>query len=342
MASLTKRRIKSKKYQGTITSRIYYITWYENGKKKFHSTGKVRRDDAEIIFREWKEKKSNRTDRNVYLSELIPEVLKYAENNFQPGTVRIYKSTLKMFLSVVKDKPLKLYNLQDTEFYKSIRKEIVSATTINIELRTIKAAFNIAVNFDYLQFNPLAKIKQIDIDEKEIKTFSNEQIKLLFANIKTESLLKAVCIGFYTGCRLNEIINLKYENIVNDILKIRNSKSFRTKTGGIRDIPVASELKKILFPGNIKSLPDLYLLGKKYSKNYITRKFKFYLRKLNLPESLTFHCLRHTFATNLVQSNVPLIVVKELLGHSSLKTTEIYLHPGNESKINAVNKLNMR
>ncbi|MBK8550893.1 MAG: tyrosine-type recombinase/integrase [Ignavibacteria bacterium] len=50
------------------------------------------------------------------------------------------------------------------------------------------------------------------------------------------------------------------------------------------------------------------------------------LRKLNLNEDLHFHCLRHTYFPNLSRLNVPVNYIKELAGHSSIKTTEIYLH----------------
>ena len=63
-----------------------------------------------------------------------------------------------------------------------------------------------------------------------------------------------------------------------------------------------------------------------YDKSYITRKFKTLLRKLNLSEDLHFHCLRHTYFSNLSRLNVPVNYIKELAGHSSIKTTEIYLH----------------
>lgn len=62
-----------------------------------------------------------------------------------------------------------------------------------------------------------------------------------------------------------------------------------------------------------------------YDKSYITRKFKTLLRKLNLSEDLHFHCLRHTYFSNLSRLNVPVNYIKELAGHSSIKTTEIYL-----------------
>ena len=66
--------------------------------------------------------------------------------------------------------------------------------------------------------------------------------------------------------------------------------------------------------------------GFKLNEDFVSRKFKQAVRKAKLDEGIHFHTLRHSFASNLVQKGVSLYVVKELLGHESITTTQIYSH----------------
>ena len=77
----------------------------------------------------------------------------------------------------------------------------------------------------------------------------------------------------------------------------------------------------------------------RYDKNFITKKFKCYLRLAGLPEKFHFHCLRHTAITNLIKAGVNINYVRQIAGHSDLKTTENYIHIGIEDLKNAVKML---
>jgi len=79
--------------------------------------------------------------------------------------------------------------------------------------------------------------------------------------------------------------------------------------------------------------------GKKFTGDYFSRRFKRVCRKAELDKSIHFHSLRHSFASNLVQKGVSLYTVKELLGHASISTTEIYSHLNMDSLREAVEKL---
>jgi site-specific recombinase XerD len=79
--------------------------------------------------------------------------------------------------------------------------------------------------------------------------------------------------------------------------------------------------------------------GSKYCGNYVSRKFKGACIAAGIEKEIHFHSLRHSFASNLVQNGVPLYTIKELLGHSSISTTEIYSHLNMDSLREAVKKL---
>lgn len=79
----------------------------------------------------------------------------------------------------------------------------------------------------------------------------------------------------------------------------------------------------------------------KYDKSYISKKFKNLLRQLDFPERFHFHCLRHTFITQLVKKGVNIYDIKQLAGHSCIETTELYMHTVTEDLRIAVNLINV-
>ncbi len=352
MASLTKRKIKSSKYPGTVTSRVYYITWYENKRKRFLSTGEVTRPAAEEFFRKWKADRLQMV-RNISLKEFSTEIQKYVMNNYRRSTYLIYRSTLNRFLEYVKDKPLKLIHIKDIESYKLFRlypgsataetKQSISNTSMNIEIRTLKAAFNMAVEFGYLGFNPIRKAKQLEVPERELNTFTDVQVNLLIANSINSVLHKVIVIAAHSGMRLAEIVNLKFKHLdfQGREVRILNDANFKTKTGRKRTIYMADEVLNLFHSNNVSTLyePENYVLGKLYDKSYITRRFINLCRKLGFPPELHFHSLRHTFASKLAGNGTDLNTLKEILGHSTIKTTEIYLHGKREEKRKAMTNL---
>jgi integrase len=289
----------------------------------------------------------------LYLSDLQREVMKYVSDNLRAGTVKIYKSTLILMLRLLKNKPIKLITSNEIENYKSIRLKEVSQSTVNIELSTMKAIFNIAIRLNFLEINPCKYIKKIAIPQKDRLSFNEIELKLLLNNIIDPSLKNIVLTGLYTGCRLNEIINIQWKDIdLNEkVLTIRNKENFKTKTGKQRQIPISdnyytllSEMLNVSAEGNIISLfsPERYLFsrnGFKFNKDTISKKFKEVLRALNFPEKFHFHCLRHTFITNLIKSGVNINYVKEIAGHSEIQTTMNYIHIVTNDLREAVNKI---
>ena len=165
----------------------------------------------------------------------------------------------------------------------------------------------------------------------------------------TSSLLKDVFIAlFYTGMRAGELVNLKWSDIDLPLktITIRNTKEFSTKGKKDRSIPINDKLLPVLqkrFPKviNIKCQQYVFerIIGVKLSINYLSKRFKKAVRASKLNEQIHLHSLRHSFASNLVQKGVSLYVVKELLGHEDLKTTQIYSHLQQQNLIDAVNLL---
>jgi integrase len=290
----------------------------------------------------------------LYLADLQREVLKYVSDNLRLGTLLLYRNAFKDLIRIIGNKPIKLISISDIEKFKSVRLTEVKPTTVNIQLTTTKAVFNIAIRFNWLNSNPCNAIKKISIPQKERLCFNQIELKLILNNCVNPLLNNLIKFALLTGCRLNEICNVQWKdiNFQELLLNISNKDNFNTKSGKKRVIPISDELMKVLNEmldqkpnDNVLSLynPDNYIFsirnGTRLHIEYVSKLFKKILRKCNFPERYHFHCLRHTFITNLIKSGVNINYVKEIAGHSEIQTTMNYIHIVTNDLRDAVNKI---
>lgn len=321
----------SKGYKGLYD--LYYIN-PDTGKRTKTSTGKTSKSDAQKFRDEFQIDNilgNSVKSRVINLVQLQDDFLTYAKHNVSPSTQGIYKLTLNHFISSTGNRSLALLGIRDFECYKNSRCEKVSKTTVNIELRTLKVIMNYAVRMNYIKSNPALHVKQIPLPQKEKLAFKTDEIQLLISVISDPIIRRITYFGLYTGCRLSEILNLQMKDIdiSERLIVIRNKADFKTKTGKIRHIPISDTLLKLLEP-NLSNSEDSYLFSfngvTRLNRDYVSQKFKKYLRLARLPEKYHFHCMRHTFITNLIKNGVPINFVKELAGHSEIQTTMGYVH----------------
>jgi site-specific recombinase XerD len=217
--------------------------------------------------------------------------------------------------------------------------------------RTLKAAFNKATEWGYVKENYFLKVK-LPKKQKLAPVFINsDQLSAISNQIINKTVKDVVVFAFYTGMRLDEIVNLRWKNVDfgNRVITVGDD-NFTTKGRNQRFIPICEEVFAILLalkktPSFIHPLskgenisgfvfckPD----GKKYTGDHISQSFKRACNTAGLDNAIHFHSLRHSFASNLVQKGVPLYTIKELLGHSSISTTEIYSHLNMETLQKAI------
>jgi site-specific recombinase XerD len=139
---------------------------------------------------------------------------------------------------------------------------------------------------------------------------------------------------------------LKNVDLQNKVITVGDD-CFTTKGRNQRFIPISEEtLGTILSEQKrekVFQINKAYLFckddGKRFTGDYISKRFKLACKTAGADPSIHFHSLRHSFASNLVQKGVPLYTIKELLGHSSISTTEIYSHLNMDSLREAIKKL---
>lgn len=289
-----------------------------------------------------------RTDRfkDIYLQDFNERILKYVQTNL-PRSVKVYRTALNNFIRAAGSVKVQSIDINTIEDYKSHRLASVSPQTVNIEVRTIKAAFNKGVELKLIPESKINKVRIVRIPRRNNKQiFSDTELELLQNNIHYMPLFRAFTIARFTGMRLGEILNLQMSDIQGDFINIINKADFHIKDSEERNVPISPNLRYYLNLW-IASDPTEYIVSKEVNRyrkeigklqcNWISKYFKKVLRELNIDGR--FHYLRHTFATNFLRNGGDIEILRSILGHSDIKTTAIYLHSDDEAKLKAVKNM---
>ena len=146
-------------------------------------------------------------------------------------------------------------------------------------------------------------------------------------NIKHKTILS---LTYSTGMRLSEVIDLKIECIGSKrmLITIRGSKGNKDRT-----VPLSQKILDLLRQYYLEYNPSVYLFESyKKGTQYSAGSCQAIWDKYKPNPQATFHTLRHSFATFLLENKTDIRYIQELLGHSDLKTTQIYTHVTNKAK----------
>lgn len=203
---------------------------------------------------------------------------------------------------------------------------------VSVYLRTLKAAFNRAVEWEYISENHLSKIKLPKHQREEQKFLSLKELKCILDAVNNNTIKALIKVAFFTGLRRSEVLNLRVKHIdfKEGFLQV-GDETLITKSRKIRIIPMCREVEKILKTICRNKNPEDLIFGKTkkypYSPDHITRMFKRAVREKQITDQLHFHSLRHSYITYLANNKeISLPAVQMLAGHSSVMTTMGYVH----------------
>ncbi len=241
-------------------------------------------------------------------------------------TIKTYIEAIKVFLKYFQDRdPSEISNkdfiLFNTNF---ILKNGYSASYQNQVINAIKLFYlkveNKTLSIEDIErpkrYNPLPKVIPKEMVEKMLTPIPNFKHKT------------ALTIIYACGLRRSELINLRLIDLDS---KRRTITIVNGKGQKDRVLPVSEKLMKMIIKYYKLYRPSTYLIegqfkGNSYSETSLEKIFHKYLGKIYKNHNFTLHCLRHSYATHLLEAGVSLRYIQELLGHKSSKTTEIYTH----------------
>jgi integrase/recombinase XerC len=263
------------------------------------------------------------------------------EKKYSPHTVLAYQNDLNSFLTFIKEE-FDITNSKQVN-YSMIRSWIVSLVgqklnnkSINRKIASLKAFYKFLLKTNQISENPLAKHKSLKVAKTLQVPFSEKEINAVLNQIDVnedyESMRdKAIIELFYaTGMRKTELIQLKLSDVdfQEQRLKILGKRNKERIVPIITSSAISLNQyvtirKKVETPAS-NGILFLSKNGVKLSQTLVYRIINNYFSHISTKEKKSPHILRHSFATHLLNEGADLNAIKELLGHSSLASTQVY------------------
>jgi len=268
------------------------------------------------------------TSKDIHIEENLHIYTRYMiRRGYSPKTVKSYSSHLRGYLSNYNNQ-LSLESFNDY-LYKIMQRKVSHSHCNQI----INAVRLYAIICNHPQVEAF-KFHQRPRPQKKLpKVLAKEEVKAIFditSNIKHKT---ALMLAYSCGMRVSEVANIK----VLDIDSARMVVNIKQAKGRKDRVVPLSETMLVQMRDYYKAYrPRIWMFEGQKVGNSITirtlqRVFNDAVKKANIKKPVSFHSLRHSYATHLLEQGVDLRYIQELLGHSSSKTTEIYTHVSNKS-----------
>ncbi|SKC86817.1 tyrosine-type recombinase/integrase [Maledivibacter halophilus] len=317
----------------------------------------------------WDESKNN---FKKYLESYMYHIS--LEKKLTNGTIDIYKKELERFFQFIEQK-YKNKNIKEISEDESIVKDYIytlvkkgnAEKTINRKISTLRMFFSylmVSKEFSDIKTSPMINIKNQKEEQKLPVYLTLQECEKFLYGIKFFSTYATRDYALFqvflsTGARISEICNLELNqiNIKNGIVKLYG-KGRKERQVILTDSSMEA-LKAYLYSGDNKDLSKKGRVPKidtevvflnKYGMPFTTKGiymlFKSLAKRIGIYKTgLSPHKLRHSFATLLKSSGADILEIKKLLGHSSLSSTQIYMHIMDDdvlSKVKSIHPLNKK
>jgi len=232
------------------------------------------------------------------------------------------------------------FNAVNEEQLEAFKKHLLSKVSKNSAssyFAKAKAALNKAFDDKIINENPGKRVKGITAELPKREFLTEEELKKLFNyECDTPVLKRAFLFSALSGLRWSDIIKLRWSELHHDDSLGYNIRYKQKKTGKNESLPINETAFNLLGPRLGQN--DKVFAGLVYSA-WTNHKLQMWVMKAGVNKDITFHCARHSYATLLLTNDVDIYTVSKMLGHSELKTTQIYTRVLDMKKIDAVKKL---
>jgi|TARA_B110000914_G_C15433488_1_gene432578 integrase/recombinase XerC len=271
----------------------------------------------------------------MYLSNFFDYLSK--EKKFSNNTIIAYKNDIKTFCLFSKLE----HNITDISKvnYSNIRSWIInlsdlnlSPLTINRKISSLSKYYDFLIKIQKIKESPTKTHNRLKIQKKIIIPFSEEEvinvIDVFEDNFEGKRNLLIIDTLYSTGIRRDELIKMKINDVFlkESMIKVHGK---RKKERLVPLLPALSKRMEDYFNYRSKvsgSKENVFLTskGKEIGPSLVYRVVKKYFSKVSSKVKTSPHVLRHSFATHLLNNGADINSIKEILGHSSLASTQIY------------------
>lgn len=296
-------------------------------------------------------------ERFRHESQILKNITKQTERFYYYGLHTLYKFKKFDHVSQIDESELIAY------FFWGREERKWSPHTMSVRYKSLNTFFKWCIQKQVIRQNPLENIPKPRLPQRQPKALSKsdatkiyEYVQLLplpqyYKNPMYEKRLDVAIIATYlfTGVRLNELLNLKMEhvNLEEKLITVIEGKGMKD-----RIVPIPFELNRVLrnfIEEREKSgiICSYFFTSQKYQQKLSISKIKRLVKRIKDGTGIDFciHKLRHTFATLMIESKCDLYSLSKMLGHSDVKTTQIYLsasslHLKKQADLHPLNYLN--
>ncbi len=295
-------------------------------------------------------------------------------HTISPNTYRLDQDTLSILIKAIGDQELQKINESKIDefiiYLKSTptkRNDCYTPASINIYLNTLQSAFSWAQIKRMVSSNPFYNYPRQKTKKKTRRYLSEDEIIQLreYFATKNEWYLDAFNLTIWTGMRTQGILSLNIKNHYKKNIDGRDIWFIRITEKGDKDRPIpltdkANEIisKRIswlkdeklkyraiantaaerIYPRCVDRANRGYLFFEIINRNAITHAFSKARKDIHIPDDITWHSLRHSFATYYLENGGSIEALKEILGHENIKTTEVYAEITLKKMANKINE----
>ncbi len=245
---------------------------------------------------------------------------------YSQSTIKTYLGEMNSFLSTIKSHDADDFDADRIKAYLCYCHTVlmISEATIHSRMNALKFYYEQVIKRDKIFFDIPRPKKHLQLP----KVISEEKIisgLLIIENLKHRTLL---LLAYSSGLRVSEVVGLRIQDINSDRMQISIVKAKGKKD---RIVPLSKSILPLLRNYYKAYKPKFWLFESQNSTDHYSVRsaqviFKKYFKKLDFPNHFSFHSLRHSYATHLLENGTNLRYIQELLGHNDIKTTLRYTH----------------
>jgi integrase/recombinase XerD len=247
--------------------------------------------------------------------------------NYSSKTRKSYLLYIKQYIIFSKENKIKNKQEAIEKFLLEKYKKRQSPQTINLALNAIKYFYKeVLKNPQKIELKFAKKSKKLPV------VLSRREIKAIIESTKNEKYRLMISLAYSCGLRVSEVVNLKVKDLAIDelVINIRSGKGKKDRVSILSE-KLVNSLKNLIAGKS----SDRFVFESNRGGGILTaslqKMFRKSLKLTKIKKQATFHSLRHSFATHLLENGVDIRYIQELLGHSNIRTTQIYTKVTNPS-----------